>query len=162
MFPLCRTPARSLAGLSAHRQTTALECHVDHPANALITALRETANLTMYVTQLSVASTHPKYMSQKEDETRGGADSIRAANYPKIWAILYRWEKGIKVKRGGVVWIILLARGGRTMKRIGRTPTLVLCSRNARPEKGLVRRPHVDQHGCPSKRGKASELGRII
>jgi hypothetical protein len=26
---------------------------------------------------------------------------------------------------------------------------LVLCSRNARPEKGLVRRPHLDQHGCP-------------
>ena len=25
---------------------------------------------------------------------------------------------------------------------------LVLCSRNARPEKGLVRRPHLDQHGC--------------
>ncbi len=24
----------------------------------------------------------------------------------------------------------------------GRTPTLVLCSRNARPPKGLVRRPH--------------------
>ncbi len=39
-------------------------------------------------------------------------------------------------------------------------PTLVLCSRNARPEKGLVRRPHLDQHGCPSKRGSTSELGR--
>jgi hypothetical protein len=26
---------------------------------------------------------------------------------------------------------------------------LVLCSRNARPEKGLVRRPHLDQHECP-------------
>ncbi len=47
-------------------------------------------------------------------------------------------------------------------KKIGRAPTLVLCSRNARPEKGLVRRPHVDQHECPSKRRKASELGRII
>src|SRR6185503_2223833 len=46
--------------------------------------------------------------------------------------------------------------------KIGRTPTLVLCSRNARPEKGLVRRPHVDQHGCPSKRGKASWLGKIV
>jgi len=43
----------------------------------------------MYVTQLPEASTHPKYMSQK-DETRGTADSIRAANYPKRWAILYR------------------------------------------------------------------------
>jgi len=45
------------------------------------------------------------------------------------------------------------------MTRMGRTPTLVLCSRNARPEKGLVRRPHVDQHGCPPKRGNTSELG---
>jgi hypothetical protein len=26
----------------------------------------------------------------------------------------------------------------------------------------LVRWPHLDQHGWPSKRGKASELGRII
>jgi hypothetical protein len=48
------------------------------------------------------------------------------------------------------------------MKRIGRAPTLVLFSRNARPEKGLVRRPHVDQHGCLSKRGKAIERGGII
>ncbi len=45
---------------------------------------------------------------------------------------------------------------------IGRAPTLVLCSRNARPEKGLVRRPHVDQHGCPPREGKTSKLGRII
>ena len=51
----------------------------------------------MYVTQLPEASTHPKYMSQK-DETRGTADSIRAANYLKRWAILYRWEKRIKLK----------------------------------------------------------------
>jgi hypothetical protein len=35
---------------------------------------------------------------------------------------------------------------------------LVLCSRNARPLKGLVRRPHVDQHGCPSKRAKRASL----
>jgi hypothetical protein len=48
------------------------------------------------------------------------------------------------------------------MKEMGRTPTLVLCSRNARPEKGLVRRPHLDQHECPSKRGKVGELGGII
>jgi hypothetical protein len=51
---------------------------------------------------------------------------------------------------GGNSQTILPARRTRTVKRIGRTPTLVLCSRNARPEKGLVRRPHVDQHGCPS------------
>jgi hypothetical protein len=38
---------------------------------------------------------------------------------------------------------------------------LVLCSRNARPEKGLVRRPHVAQLGCPSKKGNTSELGGI-
>jgi hypothetical protein len=55
----------------------------------------------------------------------------------------------------------LLARRAPTVKGIGRTPTLVLCSRNARPEKGLVRRAHLDQHGCPSKRGEASKLGRI-
>jgi hypothetical protein len=54
------------------------------------------------------------------------------------------------------------ARAPRTMKRIGRSPTLVLCSRNARPEQGLGRRPHVDQHACPSKGGDVSELGRII
>jgi hypothetical protein len=57
----CR--AHSLAGRSARRETAALESHFDHPANALIPALRETANPTMYVTQLPVASTHPKYMS---------------------------------------------------------------------------------------------------
>jgi len=51
----------------------------------------------MYVTQLPEASTHPKYMSQK-DETRGTADSIRAANYLKRWAILYRCKKRIKLK----------------------------------------------------------------
>ena len=34
---------------------------------------------------------------------------------------------------------------------------LVLCSRNARPEKGLVRRPHVDQHGCPSQRSESKQ-----
>ena len=37
-------------------------------------------------------------------------------------------------------------------------PTLVLCSRNARPKKGLVRRPHVDQYGCPSQRKKQASL----
>ncbi len=45
---------------------------------------------------------------------------------------------------------------------MGRAPTLALCSRNARPEKGLVRRPHLDQRACPSQREKTSELGRII
>ena len=40
----------------------------------------------------------------------------------------------------------------------GRTATLVLCSRNARPQKGLVRRPHLDQHGCSSKREKRASL----
>ena len=44
------------------------------------------------------------------------------------------------------------------MRRDGRTPSLVLCSRNARPEKGLVRRPHEDQHGCPSKKEKQASL----
>ena len=34
---------------------------------------------------------------------------------------------------------------------------LVMCSRNARPEKGLVRRPHADQHGCPLPRMKRKQ-----
>ena len=64
----------------------------------------------------------------------------------------------------GKGWSLMIfgARATRTMKRIGRTPTLVLCSRNARPEQGLVRRPHVDQYACPSKGGEVSELRRII
>ncbi len=40
---------------------------------------------------------------------------------------------------------------------------LVLCSRNAHPEKGLVRRPHLDQHGRPLPRGeKQASLERSI
>jgi len=77
-FVLC-LPCRAWHGWVRYRQAAALESHFDHPANALISALHEAANPTMYVTQLSVASTHPTYMSLK-DETRGGADSIRAAN----------------------------------------------------------------------------------
>jgi hypothetical protein len=40
---------------------------------------------------------------------------------------------------------------------------LVMCSRNARPEKGLVRRPHADQHGYPLAKNekKASFKGAI-
>ena len=45
---------------------------------------------------------------------------------------------------------------------MGRAPTLVLCSRNAHDQNVLVRRPHLDQHACPSRREKLSELGRII
>ncbi len=56
----------------------------------------------------------------------------------------------------------LCARRTRTMKKIGRVPMLVLCSRNARPEKGLVRRPHVDQHGCPSWRESVGELRESV
>ncbi len=58
-----------------------------------------------------------------------------------------RPKRGMRRERPGAI----LARKTRMMKRIGRTPTLVLYSRNVRPEKGLVRRPHVNQHGCPSK-----------
>src|SRR5262245_51355652 len=61
-----------------------------------------------------------------------------------------------------VTWLVPCAHGTPTIKRIGRTPTLVLCSRNARPRKGLVRRLHVDQHGCPSKIERTSKLGRTI
>jgi hypothetical protein len=43
-----------------------------------------------------------------------------------------------------------------------RAPTLALCSRNARPQKGILRWSHLDQRGCSSKRGKASELGGSI
>jgi hypothetical protein len=53
------------------------------------------------------------------------------------------------------------ANGMRTMKKMGSTPTLVLCSRNARPEMGLVRRLHIDQHGNPSQGERASKVGRI-
>ena len=35
------------------------------------------------------------------------------------------------------------------LKKMGRALRLVLCSRNARPQKGLVQRPHFDQHGYP-------------
>jgi len=34
-------------------------------------------------------------------------------------------------------------------------------SRKARPEKGPVRQPHLDQHACLSQRENANELGRI-
>ena len=87
LFPVCRAGHAALQAVRT--QTGGRAGEPDHPANALISALRETASPTMYVTQLPVASTHPKSMSQK-DETRGGADSIRAANYLKRWAILYR------------------------------------------------------------------------
>jgi hypothetical protein len=62
----------------------------------------------------------------------------------------------------GCAQIVLYARRNPTMKRNGMTPTLVLCSGNARPEKGLVRRPHLDQHECPSKRGKQTSLERLL
>jgi hypothetical protein len=39
---------------------------------------------------------------------------------------------------------------------------LVLCSRNAHDVNVLVRRPHFDQHGCPSQCEKASELGGSV
>ena len=40
------------------------------------------------------------------------------------------------------------------------TPVLIPCSRNAHDENVLVRRPQWDQHGCHSKRGEKSELGK--
>jgi hypothetical protein len=58
--------------------------------------------------------------------------------------------------------MIFCARATRPLRedRQG-APMLVLCSRNARPEKGLVRRPHIDQHGCPLPREeKQASLGR--
>ncbi len=53
---------------------------------------------------------------------------------------------------------LLVAFSGLRKGR-GRTPTLVLCSRNARPQKGLVRRPHLDQRGCLPIDGKRASLG---
>jgi hypothetical protein len=73
-----------------------------------------------------------------------------------------RWTRAVKGKlvtrlSGYIpIWMEEESRR-RKMKRIGRVPTLVLCSRNARPEKGLVRRPHIDQHARPSKREDASK-----
>src|SRR4029077_12693925 len=70
-----------------------LESHVDHHAKALISALREITDPVMYVTQLPEASTHPKYMSRK-DETRGGIDSIRAVTARKVWPFYTGDERG--------------------------------------------------------------------
>ena len=48
---------------------------------------------------------------------------------------------------------------GRDTQERGRgTAWSSSCSRNARPEKGLVRRPHIDQHGCPLLREKEQVL----
>src|SRR5580765_2123501 len=42
--------------------------------------------------------------------------------------------------------------------KIGSTPTLVLCPRNARPEKGLVRRPHRTNMGALPREKKQASL----
>ena len=68
-----------------------------------------------------------------------------------------RATRGLRMMRGSRQ-TVLLARRAPTIKKIGRTPTLVLCSRNARPKKGLVRRAHLDQHGCPSRNAKRASL----
>jgi len=47
--------------------SVALESHLDHHADAPISALLETTKGMMYVTQLPEASTHPKYMSRKDE-----------------------------------------------------------------------------------------------
>ncbi len=49
----------------------------------------------------------------------------------------------------------------RGLRRMGRALMLVLCSRNARPEKGLVRRPQVDQHGYPSQEREREQAWKI-
>lgn len=56
---------------------------------------------------------------------------------------------------------LLCSRNAHVQKVWRKGVKSFLCSRNARPQKGLARRPHVDHHGCPSQRGKESELGRI-
>ena len=83
-----------------------------------------------------------------------------------------RWTRAVEDQSAPIPEKITSERGGKwrdswhglcapralTIKRRARAPTLVLCSRNARPVKGLVRRPHVDQHGCPSRREKQASL----
>jgi hypothetical protein len=69
-----------------------LESHFDHHAKALISALREITSAVMYVTQLPEASTHPKYM--RKDETRSGADSIRAVTTRKVGPFYTGDERG--------------------------------------------------------------------
>jgi hypothetical protein len=51
----------------------------------------------LYVTRFPLASTHQKYVWGGKPQ--GGADTAEA-NCPKSWAILYRWEEGIKMKKG--------------------------------------------------------------
>ena len=43
---------------------------------------------------------------------------------------------------------------------MGRTPMWVLCSRNTRPETGLVRRSQVDHHGSLPRGGTSARLER--
>ena len=58
----------------------------------------------------------------------------------------------------GMAWMepddLLCSRNTHGEKDRQGVSMLVLCSRNARPEKGLVRRPHLDQHGCPLPGGE--------
>ena len=93
--PLC--PVCWQAGRFTLRQVATLESHFDHHAKAVIPALCETANPVSYVTQLPEASTHPKYMSRK-DETRGGADSIRAVTTRKVGPFYTGDGKGSRQK----------------------------------------------------------------
>ena len=59
---------------------------------------------------------------------------------------------------------IILMRPKLVTKRMGKEGPSgrLLCSRSARPEKDLVRRPQLDQHGCHSKGTDTSERGSTI
>jgi len=86
--------------------------------------------------------------SQPGRTPKGGAECLHGS-------VFSEWE-GVREAP-----VIFCTPGTPTVKRIGRTPTLVLRSRSARPQKGLARRPRLDQHGCPSRRRGASKLGRV-
>jgi hypothetical protein len=44
----------------------------------------------------------------------------------------------------------------------GRTSMLLPCSRNARPQKGLLRRPQLEHHACPPPILGEGKLARAV
>ena len=84
-------------------------------------------------------------------------DVTLTAHKPAGWSLFTPFE----VHAQGVLrsrQTFLLARRAPTMKRIGRIPPLVLCSRNVRPEKGLVRRWNRGQHRFQSIKRELTTL----
>ena len=85
---------------------------------------------------------------------RGYSGSLRSVQHDRGrtglcergWRLMISCPRATRERRR-VAWSSSCSRNAHD-ERDGRTPTLALCSRNARPQKSLVRRPHVDQHGC--------------